>query len=101
MRITSLTFLNIWRRKPLTKAAPLKWCLHGSTSGMKTRKKRKPKFVWMEVTKDKLRLPLKIADSAAEMAEMCGVTTDTVVTSAWRTRKEGMNGRFIRIPLEE
>ena len=55
----------------------------------------------MEVTKDKLRLPLKIADSAAEMAEMCGVTTDTVVTSAWRTRKEGMNGRFIRIPLEE
>ena len=34
--------------------------------------------IWMEVTNDKYELPLKIADSGAELARMCGLHPDTL-----------------------
>ena len=34
--------------------------------------------IWMEGTNDKYELPLKIADSGAELARMCGLHPDTL-----------------------
>ena len=35
-------------------------------------KKRKPHFLWMEVSKDQYELPIHIADTAKELAELAG-----------------------------
>lgn len=45
------------------------------------------KKIWMEVTSDKYELPVAIADSAAELAKMCGVKSSTVKTSVCHYNK--------------
>lgn len=38
--------------------------------------------VWIAVTKDKYELPIAVAESRRELAEICGVTPQTVSASA-------------------
>lgn len=45
-----------------------------------------PKMVWMKVDLKNKELPLEIADSAQELADICGVTVSSVVTSAAKAR---------------
>jgi CYTH domain-containing protein len=44
------------------------------------------KKIWMEVTRDEYELPVKIADSVEELAEMCGTSTNTIrsTISHWK-----------------
>ena len=37
--------------------------------------------VYMEVTKDKFELPIVVADSAYELARLCGVNVSTIMHS--------------------
>ena len=46
------------------------------------------KKIWMEVTRDEYELPVKIADSVEELAEMCGTSTNTI-RSTISHRKKG------------
>lgn len=57
-------------------------------------------YIWIEVTQDEYRHIIKMADSARELAKQCGVSRETVVTTAWRYEK-GTNkkGRFERVLL--
>lgn len=50
---------------------------------------RTPWFLWMEVTKDELELPLAVADSAAGLSELLGLTTDAVISSYSRAKRKG------------
>lgn len=43
--------------------------------------------MWMKVTADEYELPVCVADTARELAEMTGVTIGTVVAGATRARK--------------
>lgn len=45
-------------------------------------KKKKPKFIWMKISHDRYELPLAIADSARELGEICGVSTESIVSSS-------------------
>lgn len=60
------------------------------------------KYIWQEVTPDDLQLPLKQADTAKELAEMCG-TSVGYVTSSWSHYKHGYRKttRYIRIKLDD
>lgn len=52
--------------------------------------KGKPKgreIIWMEVTKDKYELPVMVADSARELAEVHGVTRGSIESSECQYRK--------------
>lgn len=44
--------------------------------------KQHPKFIWMEVTRDKYEFPIHIADTAEELAKLAGVKNGTSVISA-------------------
>lgn len=44
--------------------------------------------IWMKVTCDELSLPLAVADTSSELAEMCGTTPNAVV-STWSHYRKG------------
>lgn len=54
--------------------------------------------LWLEVTKDKYELPLAVADSAKELAQMVG-TTESNVRSNFYKRAE--KSRFQRIIVDD
>ena len=57
-------------------------------------------YIWMEVTNDEYRHIIKMADSAKELADMCGVTRETVTSTAWRYEHGKIKGgRFERVLL--
>ncbi len=37
--------------------------------------------IWMKVTSDKYELPLAVADTARELAEICGVKENNIVSA--------------------
>lgn len=53
-------------------------------------------IVWMEVTKDRFRLPLAVADSARELARLRRVTASAVSRGA---RTPG--GKYVRVRVDE
>lgn len=55
-----------------------------------------PKMVWMEVDTKRNELPLRVADSAEELARICGVATVSVESSASRVRHGG-KGRYVKV----
>lgn len=60
--------------------------------------------VWMEISQDKYELPLAVADTAKDLARICGVKLSTVRSSASRAHT-GRCGdarfcRFRRVEIE-
>lgn len=55
-------------------------------------------YLWMEVTNDEYELPIAIADTAKELAEMRGVDRTTIAKSIKRKEEKS---RFKRIIVEE
>lgn len=45
-------------------------------------------YIWMKITKDKFELPVAVADSCEELADICGVSAYTVRNS-WRRYAKG------------
>ena len=64
--------------------------------------KRKKAIVWMAVSQDKLSLPVAIADTAKELAELLGTTENNVKSSASKS-KHGVykNSRYIAVRIDE
>lgn len=56
-----------------------------------------PKMVWMEVDTKNKELPLKIADSPAELAMMCGTTESNVRSVASKRKRGTYYGRFVKV----
>ena len=44
---------------------------------------------WMRVTRDKYELPIAIADTAKQLAEICGVTTNSIYSAYCRVNRNG------------
>lgn len=59
------------------------------------------KYIWMAVTPDEYELPLAIADTAKELAELVGISTETVKSNTCRHNSGNMSGRkFVKVPRE-
>jgi hypothetical protein len=55
----------------------------------------------MKVTKDEFQLPLVIADSSVELAEMCGTTANNITSIALRGRTgEIKNPSYVKVKVE-
>ena len=59
-----------------------------------------PKMVWMLIDLHNKELPIAVADSADELAAMCGVSASTVITSAARAAR-GRKSRYIKVWIGE
>lgn len=58
--------------------------------------------VYMYVTRDKYELPIAVADSEAELAQMLGVSKRTVITEVCRCKKSNWTkGRFRVVEVGE
>lgn len=56
--------------------------------------------VYMKVTPDKLQLPLGVADTVLELAEMCDVSEWTIRASLKRDRQGLLkNTRYVKVEL--
>ena len=64
--------------------------------------KSKKAIVWMAVSQDELRLPIAIADTAKELAELLGTTENNVKSSASKN-KHGVykNSQYIAVKIDE
>jgi hypothetical protein len=61
--------------------------------------KQKPERIWMLVTSDKYRLPMAVADSIEELAELVGVKVNTIVSAVSHAKKKGRNCRYIAVEI--
>lgn len=52
--------------------------------------------LWLLVTKDKYQLPLAVADTSEELAQIVGVSPSTIIKSVTHRRKS----RYIRIYVD-
>ena len=56
--------------------------------------------VWMEVTMDEYELPIRIADTARELAKMCGVRSDYIQFVAM-SKDKNKKRRFHAVILDD
>ena len=58
--------------------------------------------VWMVVTKDEYELPVAIADTAKELARICGVSNRTVISGALRSKSGKVKkSRYIKVEIDD
>lgn len=57
--------------------------------------------VWMLVTKDEFELPVAIADSAKELAELRGVNQLTVSSTCTKERKGFCRSKYKRVEIDD
>ena len=55
----------------------------------------------MRVTRDKYELPIVIADTAKQLAEICGVTTNSIYSAYCRAKHSGGFTMYKRIEMED
>lgn len=60
----------------------------------------KAEYVYLCVTKDRYELPVAVADSAAELAQITGVDKSTVTHSVLASERTGRRSRYIRVRAE-
>ena len=58
-------------------------------------------YVFMEITKDVLELPVAVADTAAELARISGLASNTVRNLINDARYRGGKSRFIKVDVSE
>lgn len=56
-----------------------------------------PKMVWMEVDLKNKELPIRIADTAAELARMSGTTENNVKSAAAQAKYGRSRHRFLKV----
>ena len=56
--------------------------------------------VYMEVTRDKYELPIRVEDSMSQLARMCGVAVTSVCHSINKPRKR-YRPKYVKVEIEE
>ncbi len=65
------------------------------------RAKTEPEYVYMMVTSDEYELPICVATSAKQLAEMVGVDEGTIWRQTWMVEHGRMKrSKYIRVALE-
>lgn len=57
--------------------------------------------IWMKVTKDEYQLPLVIADSAQELADICHVKPHNIFSAVWHSKRDGRISQYIKVEVED
>lgn len=63
---------------------------------------RPHRFVWMQISKDKYELPIFVAETAQELADICGVSVNTVQSAVCRNEHgEYEKSQYIKVRVED
>lgn len=54
-------------------------------------------MLWVAVSRDKYELPIAVADTIEELAEMCGVKVNTIRSYICHAKKNGYRCKYIKI----
>ena len=57
-------------------------------------------YLWLKVSNDKYELPLAVADTARELAALCGVRLCAVNMGVYRAEKYGWESQYKRIEVD-
>ena len=60
-----------------------------------------PQMVWMEIDLANKELPLRVADTAKELARLCRTTENNVMSAASKARRGRRRSRFIKVWIGE
>lgn len=58
-------------------------------------------FVYMKVTKDKYELPVAVADSAKELAEICGTSRTNILSAIIHAKQRGQNSVYKKVEVDD
>lgn len=58
------------------------------------------KYIYMMVTRDKYELPLAVADTKKELADLLGVSPITIANSIARSRRWGHKSKYVRVDFQ-
>jgi hypothetical protein len=58
--------------------------------------------VWMKISKDKYELPIAVANTAQELAKICKVNVNCIISTVSKTKK-GIykNPSYIKVEIED
>lgn len=59
------------------------------------------RFVYMKITKDRLELPVVVADSPSELARILGVKRGNILSGIYHARERGQWCQYIKVEIEE
>lgn len=57
--------------------------------------------VWMKVTLDEYELPVAIADTAGQLADLIGVRTNNIYSAISNARQGGYRCSYVKVEIEE
>lgn len=57
--------------------------------------------LWLCITLDRYELPTAVADTANELARLCGVSEKTIRSSISNANKHGYRSRYIKVETED
>ena len=57
--------------------------------------------IYMEVTDDKYELPIAVADSAVELAQIINVSANSIYSSISHAKSKGYKSRYVCVDVED
>lgn len=57
--------------------------------------------IWMLVTDDEYEFPLQIADSAVELARICGVTPNDIRSAVSHSKERGGRSIYVKVDIDD
>lgn len=57
--------------------------------------------IWIKVTNDKYELPVAVADSAEELAQLCGVKTNNIHSSRSHAKAQGQKTQYRLVKVND
>ena len=58
-------------------------------------------YVYMKITTDRYELPVAVADTGEELAEICGVSRNNVYNTIRKARINGYRCQYVRVEVED
>lgn len=60
---------------------------------------RKKEYLWLQVSNDEYELPINIADTCCELAEMCGVKENAIYSAISHAKKENYRCKYVKVKV--
>ena len=58
-------------------------------------------FIYMKITKDRYELPVAVADTGEELADICGVSRNNVYNTIRRAKLYGHRCQYVKVEVED
>lgn len=56
--------------------------------------------VWMAITHDEYELPVAVADTAAELGRILGVTENAIYSGLSNSKRKGYKSKYVKVVID-